>query len=111
LSVLTFQIMILLCFPNSVPLSSCLHHNFRHYTKGADQYEVDGLLLSKSDVKSIPATERTVLHWRILVDWDLTHQRPFVVIDPFDPTGLLYLTSHEYTVHTRTLARAGISIT
>jgi len=103
--------MILLCFPNSVPLSSCLHHNFRHYTKGADQYEVDGLLLSKSDVKSIPATERTVLHWRILVDWDLTHQRPFVVIDPFDPTGLLYLTSHEYTVHTRTLARAGISIT
>jgi len=103
--------MNLLYRPFSPLLSHPTLHNFRLYTKGVDQFEVEGALLSKADVKSIPFAERSVSHWRILVDWDLQYQRPFVVIDPFDPSGLLYLTSHEYTVHTRTLARAGISIT
>jgi len=103
--------ILLLGYQTNVPLNhSPLHLIIRHYSKEA-QYEVNGVLVSRTDVKNMPFAERSVTHWRLLVDWDLQVQRPFVVIDPFDPQGLLYLTSHEYTVHTRTLARAGISVT
>jgi hypothetical protein len=113
LTVQTFQIMILLCLHDRTSLLFVprpFTNNTRHYVN-EPQFEVEGVLISRTDVKNITPQERTISHWRILVDWDLQYQRPFVVIDPFDPQGMLYLTSHEYTVHTRTLARAGISIT
>jgi hypothetical protein len=38
-----------------------------------------------------------------LVDWDLQKSKPYVIVDPFDPAGLLYLSHHEYLVQQRTL--------
>lgn len=76
-----------------------------------NKYDIGGVATSVADVKAMKPVDRTIAHWLILVDWDLWFQRPFVIIDPMDPTGLLYLTPHEYTIHSRTLARSGISIT
>jgi hypothetical protein len=45
----------------------------------------------------------------VLVDWELKKLRPYVIVDPYDPSGLLYLTYHEYVVQARTYARAGTS--
>jgi hypothetical protein len=42
-----------------------------------------------------------------LVDWTLQARRPFVVLDPFDPTGILYLTDKDYQVLVRTCMKSG----
>lgn len=41
--------------------------------------------------------------WQVLVDWDLQARRPYVIIDPFDPSGLMYFSESEYVVQQRTL--------
>lgn len=72
------------------------------------QFE-DGTSLSRKEIEAIPAESRSVAHWRCLVDWELKKLRPYVIVDPYDPSGLLYLTYHEYVVQARTYARAGTS--
>lgn len=37
-----------------------------------------------------------------LVDWNLQRRKPYVVVDPFDPTAILYMTDKEYQVLLRT---------
>jgi hypothetical protein len=69
----------------------------------------DGTTLSRMAIEKMPAESRSVSHWRILVDWELKKLRPYVIIDPYDPSGLLYLTYNEYVVQARTYARAGTS--
>jgi len=67
----------------------------------------DGTTLSRKAIEDMPAESRSVAHWRVLVDWELKKLRPYVIVDPYDPSGLLYLTLNEYVVQARTYARAG----
>jgi hypothetical protein len=80
-----------------------LNHISRNYSTGP-MYEIEGVLYSKEKIQAIAPEHRTVAQWLLLVDWDLARMRPFVIIDPFDPSGLLYLNSAEYLVQARTLA-------
>jgi hypothetical protein len=59
-------------------------------------YQVGSENLTLQQVRETPPMERTVAHWAVLVDWDLHRQRPYVIVDPYDPEGLLYLTRSEY---------------
>jgi hypothetical protein len=36
------------------------------------------------------------------VDWNLQSRRPYVVVDPFDPDNLLYMTDKDYQILLRT---------
>lgn len=81
---------------------------FSRYLTTGHQYEIEGVLLTKEDARAIAPEQRTVAHWLLLVDWDLQRQRPYVIIDPYDPQGLLYLNSAEYLVQTRTFATANV---
>jgi hypothetical protein len=77
--------------------------HLRFYATGP-LYEIEGVLYSKEEIQAIAPEQRTVAQWLLLVDWDLARMRPYVIIDPFDPSGLLYLNSAEYLVQARTLA-------
>lgn len=57
--------------------------------------------MTRSEVLGIDPTERTITQWRVLVDWDLVKQRPWVVVDPMDPTGLLYLSQKDYLAYAK----------
>lgn len=61
----------------------------------------EGVYLTRSEVQGIDPTERTITQWRVLVDWDLVKQRPWVVVDPIDPTGLLYLSQKDYLAYAK----------
>jgi len=67
-------------------------------------YEIGGTRYTKADVLSIAPELRTQDQWLVLVDWSQVRTRPYVVVDPFDPAGLLYMNYSEYLVQTRTLA-------
>lgn len=73
-------------------------------------YDVDGSHLSKTQVLAMDPVDRSIAAWRILVDWELKKLRPYVMVDPYDPSGLLYLPYHEYVVTMRTLAAARATI-
>jgi hypothetical protein len=64
-------------------------------------YVVAGSTVSVADIRDMKAESRTVAHWRIIVDWDLQAQRPYVIVDPYDPRGLLYLSRGEYLLQSR----------
>lgn len=80
---------------------------FRSYSAGP-KYDVNGVELTRESILSLDPAQRTIAHWLVLVDWDLQRQRPYVIIDPYDPTGLLYLNSAEYLVQARTLASSNV---
>jgi len=67
------------------------------------RYQVNGEPLSLQEIRDTAPESRTNSHWLVLVDWDLQKSKPYVIIDPFDPAGLLYLSHHEYLVQQRTL--------
>jgi hypothetical protein len=80
------------------------HFSSSTYVFEESKYLVgDGLLMTKTDIQMMEPTERTITQWRVLVDWDLVKQRPFVIVNPMDQSGLLYLTQKEY------LAQAKVS--
>jgi len=81
--------------------------SYRRYTQGP-KFEVNGVEMTKDEILAIDPTQRTVAHWLVIVDWDLQRLRPYVLIDPYDPSGLLYLNSAEYLVQTRTLASSNV---
>lgn len=60
------------------------------------QFLVDGKYQTRTEILGTAAMDRTVAGWQVLVDWDLHRTRPYVVVDPVDPEGLLYLTRTEY---------------
>jgi hypothetical protein len=102
-----FMLLTLLSFRSISEKPSVFQH-FRRYLSTGHQYEIEGVLLTKEDVRAIAPEQRTVAHWLLLVDWDLQKQRPYVIIDPYDPQGLLYLNSAEYLVQTRAFAAANV---
>lgn len=79
----------------------------RGYSTGP-KYDVNGVEMTRDQILSLDPAQRTIAHWLVLVDWDLQRQRPYVIIDPYDPTGLLYLNSAEYLVQARTLASSNV---
>lgn len=64
----------------------------------------NGVEMTLSQVHDIEPSERTILQWRIIVDWILVKQRPFVIVNPMDPSGLLYLTQKEYLAQAKVCA-------
>jgi hypothetical protein len=74
------------------------------------RYQVDGKPMTRAEVEKIDPLERSISAWRVLVDWDLKKIRPYVMVDPYDPSGLLYLPYHEYVVTMRTLAAAKVQV-
>jgi hypothetical protein len=67
------------------------------------KFKVNSSELTYKEIVDTDPQSRSVAHWQVLVDWELQKVRPYVIIDPFDPTGLLYLSSQEYLVQSRTL--------
>lgn len=65
------------------------------------RFLIAGVNLSVADIRDVKPENRTVAHWRVLLDWDLQSQRPYVIVDPYDPRGLLYLSRGEYLLQSR----------
>jgi hypothetical protein len=64
------------------------HFSSSTYVFEESKYLVgDGLLMTKTDIQMMEPTERTITQWRVLVDWDLVKQRPFVIVNPMDQSG------------------------
>lgn len=79
----------------------------RAYSTGP-KFDVNGVEMTRDQIRSLDPAQRTIAHWLVLVDWDLQRLRPYVIIDPYDPSGLLYLNSAEYLVQARTLASSNV---
>jgi hypothetical protein len=74
------------------------------------RYSINGIEMTRSEVFKIHPTERTVAHWAVLVDWDLQRTRQYVVVDPMDPQGLLYLNHAEYLSQMKVCASASLML-
>jgi hypothetical protein len=59
---------------------------------------------------SFVSFQKSIAQWRALVDVNQWEQRPYVVVDPLDPEGLLYLTESEYTDLSRTWIRSNLRV-
>lgn len=75
-----------------------------HVSNEEARYLINGSEVTQSEIRSMHPTDRTVGHWSILVDWDLQRIRQFVVVDPLDPSGLLYLNQAEYLSQSKVCA-------
>jgi hypothetical protein len=75
-----------------------------HFFEEARYLVSDGVAMTKSEIQGVEPTERTITQWRVLVDWDLVKQRPFVIVNPMDQSGLLYLTQKEYLAQAKVCA-------
>jgi hypothetical protein len=73
-------------------------------TVGEPKYLIAGKELTISEVRGMNPLDRTIAHWALLVDWDLHRQRPYVIVDPYDPEGLLYLSRSEYLAQVKVCA-------
>jgi hypothetical protein len=65
------------------------------------KYLIAGSPVSVADILDMRAENRTIAHWRVIADWDVQAQRPYVIVDPYDPRGLLYLSRGEYLLQSR----------
>lgn len=68
------------------------------------RYSVNGVLLTVTQVSEVAPESRSVAHWQVLLDWERQRAQPYVIVDPFDPAGLLYFSEVEYKIQCRTLA-------
>lgn len=68
------------------------------------RYLINGTETTRTEVMAMHPTERTVAHWSILIDWDLQRTRNYVIVDPLDPSGLLYLNQAEYLAQSKVCA-------
>lgn len=66
-------------------------------------YQVNGASLTFLEVQKTAPEQRTVAHWQVLLDWERQRTQPYVIVDPFDPSGLLYFSEVEYKIQARTL--------
>lgn len=74
------------------------------------RFTVNGVTCTKSQVLSMRPVDRTIDHWAVIVDWTLQASKPYVVVDPFDPNGLLYLSSSEYLLQARVCANNNLHL-
>lgn len=75
-----------------------------------DRYAINGAEITRTDILQMKPQERSVAHWQVLVDWDRQGSRPFVIVDPFDPTGLLYLSQAEYLSQAKVAASTDLPV-
>jgi hypothetical protein len=75
-----------------------------------DKYSINGSETTRTDILMMKPQERSVAHWQVLVDWDRQMSRPFVIVDPFDPTGLLYLSQAEYLSQAKVAASTDLPV-
>jgi len=68
------------------------------------EYLINGSPTTRTQVLAMHPTERSVAHWSVLVDWDLQRTRNYVIVDPLDPSGLLYLNHAEYLAQSKVCA-------
>jgi hypothetical protein len=68
------------------------------------EYLINGKRETRSSVLAMDPMVRTVAHWSVIVDWDLQRLRNFVIVDPLDPSGLLYLNHAEYLAQSKVCA-------
>jgi len=62
---------------NPTPVTGIRYYHVSPGSKEEMKFLVDeGVYLTRSEVQGIDPTERTITHWRVLVDWDLVKQRP-----------------------------------
>jgi hypothetical protein len=61
-----------------------------------DRYLINGSEMTRDQILGIRPIERSVAHWRVLVDWDMWKTHQFIVVDPYSPTSLLYLSQADY---------------
>lgn len=66
--------------------------------------------MTRESVQGVNPLDRTVAHWAVLVDWDLQRQRPYVIVDPYDPEGLLYLSRSEYLSQLKVCASNDLTV-
>lgn len=66
-------------------------------------YLVNGASLTHAQCAQVAPEQRTVAHWQVLLDWERQRTQPYVIVDPFDPSGLLYFSEVEYKIQARTL--------
>jgi hypothetical protein len=79
-----------------------------HYSES--RFAINGIEMTRSDVLKVHPAERSVAHWAVIVDWDLQRTRQYVVVDPMDPTGLLYLNHAEYLSQMKVCASASLML-
>jgi hypothetical protein len=65
---------------------------------------IEGRPMTRTQVRSIHPAERSVAQWAVLIDWDLQRIRQYVIVDPLDPSGLLYLNFAEYLSQSKVCA-------
>lgn len=104
---------VLTYIPTLVNASS--FYTLRNFTNGNTKeeepiYEIGGQRLTISAVRDISPIDRRVAHWALLVDWDLQRQRPYVIVDPYDPEGLLYLSRSEYLAQVKVCASNDLTL-
>nr|UJQ92542.1 MAG: putative RNA-dependent RNA polymerase [Mitoviridae sp.] len=89
-------------FPISLLPQFCIRmFHASHVFYEEARYPINGSFVTITEVRAIHPTERTIAHWSTLVDWDLQKQRNFVIVDPVDPSGLLYLNQAEYLAQSK----------
>lgn len=78
------------------------------FRERAPTYLINGSALTREEILLVHPTERSVAHWAVLVDWDLQRTRQYVIVDPMDPQGLLYLNHAEYLSQMKVCASASL---
>nr|UJQ92460.1 MAG: putative RNA-dependent RNA polymerase [Mitoviridae sp.] len=61
-----------------------------------ETFVINGVVMTREQVLETRPIERSVAHWLVLVDWDMWDSKPYVVVDPYNPNSLLYLTQADY---------------
>jgi len=74
------------------------------------RFTINGIEMTRNAVLKVHPAERSVAHWAVIVDWDLQRTRPYVVVDPMDPTGLLYLNHAEYLSQMKVCVSASLML-
>jgi hypothetical protein len=59
-------------------------------------YLINGIVIDSEVVMKKDPLKRTISEWLSLVDWDLHRLQPYVVVDPLNPSELLYMNKPEY---------------
>jgi hypothetical protein len=86
-----------------------IHFGIRSFTSSCAlhqeaEYLINGTPTTRTQVLAMDPLARTVAQWSVLIDWDLQRLRNFVIVDPLDPTGLLYLNHAEYMSQSKVCA-------
>ena len=98
--------MILFTRPNTF----LIPFGYSYSTSSEPTFMVNGSAMTVAEVLAVKALDRSIAHWAVLVDWDLQRQSPYVIVDPYDPEGLLYLKKSEYLSQMKVCASNDITL-